>query len=300
MKLHILGCTAATPRTLANPTAQVLETKRHMFLIDCGEGTQVQLRRQKLRFARINHIFISHLHGDHFFGLIGLISTFMLLGRTEDLHIFGPKGIKEIILLQLKLGNSYTAYKLYFHELESKETEVLFEDDRIKISTIPLAHRIYTNGFLFQEKETEYKLNIPVLEDLKIPVVYYPKLKQGGDIVVDDLIYRNADLTFGPLPQKSYAFCSDTKYYEAIVPIIANCTALYHESTFLEKDAALAAKTGHSTAKEAAKIAQLANAKQLILGHFSSRYNNTDWFKQEAITIFPAVTIAYDGLTIEF
>ena len=121
MKLHILGCTAATPRTLANPTAQVLETKRHMFLIDCGEGTQVQLRRQKLRFARINHIFISHLHGDHFFGLIGLVSTFMLLGRTEDLHIYGPKGIKEIILLQLKLGNAFTAYKLYFHELESKE-----------------------------------------------------------------------------------------------------------------------------------------------------------------------------------
>lgn len=300
MKLHILGCTAATPRTLANPTAQVLETKRHMFLIDCGEGTQVQLRRQKLRFARINHIFISHLHGDHFFGLIGLISTFMLLGRTEDLHIFGPKGIKEIILLQLKSGNSYTAYKLFFHELESKESEVLFEDDRIKISTIPLDHRIYTNGFLFQEKDVEFELNIPLLQDLEIPVVYYQKLKQGGDIVIDDLLYRNVDLTLCQLPQKSYAFCSDTKYNESIVPIINNCTVLYHESTFLEKDSNLAHKTGHSTAKQAAEIAKLAHAKQLVLGHFSSRYNDTNLFKLEAEQIFKNTVLAQDGKSFDF
>lgn len=300
MKLHILGCTAATPRTLANPTAQVLETKRHMFLIDCGEGTQVQLRRQKLRFARINHIFISHLHGDHFFGLIGLISTFMLLGRTEDLHIFGPKGIKEIILLQLKSGNSYTAYKLFFHELESKESEVLFEDDRIKISTIPLDHRIYTNGFLFQEKDVEFELNIPLLQDLEIPVVYYQKLKQGGDIVIDDLLYRNVDLTLRQLPQKSYAFCSDTKYNESIVPIINNCTVLYHESTFLEKDSNLAHKTGHSTAKQAAEIAKLAHAKQLVLGHFSSRYNDTNLFKLEAEQIFKNTVLAQDGKSFDF
>jgi len=300
MKLHILGCTAATPRTLANPTAQVLETKRHMFLIDCGEGTQVQLRRQKLRFARINHIFISHLHGDHFFGLIGLISTFMLLGRTEDLHVFGPKGIKQIILLQLKLGNSYTSYKLFFHELESNKSEVIFEDDRIKISTIPLDHRIYTNGFLFQEKEVEFELNIPLLQELEIPVVYYPKLKQGGDIIVDDLIYRNSDVTVRQLPQKSYAFCSDTKYNESIVPLIANCTALYHESTFLEKDIELAKKTGHSTAKQAAKIAELANVNKLILGHFSSRYNDTNLFELEAKEIFKNTVNANDGLVFDF
>ena len=300
MKLHILGCTAATPRTLANPTAQVLETKRHMFLIDCGEGTQVQLRRQKLRFARINHIFISHLHGDHFFGLIGLISTFMLLGRTEDLHIYGPKGIKEIILLQLKLGNSYTAYKLYFHELESKESEVLFEDDRIKISTIPLDHRIYTNGFLFQEKEIEFELNIPLLQDLEIPVVYYQKLKQGGDIVVNEFIYRNNDLTIRQLPQKSYAFCSDTKYNERILPLIKDCTVLYHESTFLEKDKDLAFKTGHSTAKEAAQIAKLADVKKLILGHFSSRYNDIKFFETEAKQIFSHTFLAKDGISFEF
>lgn len=299
MRLHILGCTAATPNSIANPTAQVLETKRHMFLIDCGEGTQVQLRRQKLRFARINHIFISHLHGDHFFGLIGLISTFMLLGRTEDLHVYGPKGIKEIILLQLKLGNAYTPYKLYFHELTSNESEVLFEDNRIKISTIPLVHRVYTNGFLFQEKEVEFELNLDKLNELEIPVVYYQKLKQGGDIVVDDVLYKNELLTLKQKPQKAYAFCSDTKYSEAIVPIIKNCTALYHESTFLEKDAVLAERTAHTTAKQAATIAKLANVDQLILGHFSSRYKNNEVFGDEAKTIFSNTLIARDGKTFE-
>ena len=300
MKLHILGCTAATPNTINNPTAQVLETKRHMFLTDCGEGTQVQLRRQKLRFARINHIFISHLHGDHFFGLIGLISTYMLLGRKEDLHIYGPKGIKEVTLLQLKLGNAFTSYKLYFHELTSKESEVIYEDDRMRVRTIPLVHRVYTNGFLFEEKEEEYILNIPVLEELNIPVVYYNKVKQGGDVIIDDLIFRNSDLTLGKKPQKSYAFCSDTKYTEAILPIINNCTALYHESTFLEKDAAMAEKTAHTTAKQAATIALKANVTKLILGHFSSRYKNYEVFGEEAKLIFKNTEVAKDGKTFEF
>ena len=152
MKVKILGCYAATPRTITNPTSQVLEIKSHMFLVDCGEGTQVQLRKNKIKFSKINQVFISHLHGDHFFGLIGLISTFSLLGRTTDLHIYGPKGIKEIILLQLRLSNSWTNYNLFFHELESEESEVIYEDEKVLVKTIPLKHRIYTNGFLFQEK----------------------------------------------------------------------------------------------------------------------------------------------------
>ena len=223
----------------------------------------------------------------------------MLLGRTEDLHVYGPKGIKEIILLQLKLGNAYTPYKLYFHELTSNESEVLFEDNRIKISTIPLVHRVYTNGFLFQEKEVEFELNLDKLNELEIPVVYYQKLKQGGDIVVDDVLYKNELLTLKQKPQKAYAFCSDTKYSEAIVPIIKNCTALYHESTFLEKDAALAERTAHTTAKQAATIAKLANVDQLILGHFSSRYKNNEVFGDEAKTIFSNTLIARDGKTFE-
>ncbi|MFT5104207.1 MAG: ribonuclease Z, partial [Candidatus Latescibacterota bacterium] len=164
MKLTILGCHAATPRWDASPTAQILQVKGHTFLIDCGEGTQVQLRRHKIKFSRIKHIFISHLHGDHFFGLVGLVSTFRLLGREAGLHIYGPKGIKEAITLQLKLGKSWTDYDLYFHELESLETEILFEDEKISVSTIPLKHRIYTNGFIFKEKESERTLDIKAVE----------------------------------------------------------------------------------------------------------------------------------------
>ena len=151
MKLTILGCYAATPRTFTNPTSQILEIKNRLFLIDCGEGTQVQLRKNKIKFSKINHVFISHLHGDHFFGLIGLVSTFSLLGRTTDLHIHGPKGIKEIITMQLRLSNSWTNYDLIFHELQSKESEIIYEDDKVLVKTIPLHHRVYTNGFLFQE-----------------------------------------------------------------------------------------------------------------------------------------------------
>ena len=155
MKLTILGCYAATPRTITNPTSQVLEIKNQMFLIDCGEGTQVQLRKHKIKFDRINRVFISHLHGDHFYGLVGLISTFMLLNRTNDLHVYGPKGIKEIILLQLRASGSFTGYNLYFHELESQNSEVVFEDDNVIVTTIPLKHRVYTNGYLFKEKNSQ-------------------------------------------------------------------------------------------------------------------------------------------------
>ncbi|MBT8377190.1 MAG: MBL fold metallo-hydrolase, partial [Bacteroidia bacterium] len=159
MKLHILGCYSATPRKDTNPTSQVLEIKNNIFLIDCGEGTQVQLRRMKIRFNRIKHIFISHLHGDHYFGLIGLVSTFRLLTRETELHIYGPKGLKEVILLQLKLSDSWTNFPLIFHELESKDSELIYEDDKVEVHTVPLDHRVYTNGFLFKEKEGERKLN---------------------------------------------------------------------------------------------------------------------------------------------
>ena len=152
MKLNILGCHSATPLENAHTTSQVLEVKDHLFLIDCGEGTQIQLRQQKIKFSRIKHIFISHLHGDHFYGLVGLVSTFRLLGRTADLHIYGPKGIKDVLSLQLKLANSWTNYNLFFHELEKKESEIIFEDDSLKIHTIPLDHRVYTNGYLFKAK----------------------------------------------------------------------------------------------------------------------------------------------------
>lgn len=301
MKIKILGCYAATPRTITNPTSQVLEIKNHMFLIDCGEGTQVQLRKHKIKFSQIEHIFISHLHGDHFYGLIGLISTFMLLGRDKDLHVYGPKGIKEAILLLLKLGNAYTSYNLFFHELTSKESEIVFEDEKVKVTTIPLKHRVYTNGYLFEEKNKERKLNIDAILNYDIEKVYYNKIKYGGDITLDDgRIIPNSELSFDPEEAKSYAFCSDTIYNEEIIPIIKNVTVLYHESTFLESESHLAEKTMHTTAKQAANIAKLAGVKQLLLGHYSTRYGNIELFKIEANEIFEPVLLADDGLEFEF
>ena len=300
MKLTVLGCYAATPRTLSNPTSQVLEIKNKLFLIDCAEGTQVQLRKSKLKFSRINHIFISHLHGDHFYGLIGLISTFMLLNRESDLTVYGPKGIKEIILLQLRASGSFTGYNLYFHELESKESEIIFEDEQVIVTTIPLSHRVYTNGFLFQEKNKERKLNIERIEAYQIDKLYFNKIKYGGDITLDDgRVIPNAELSFDPQTAKSYAFCSDTQYDESIIPIIQNVDLLYHESTFLESESHLSEKTMHSTAKQAATIAQKANVKQLLLGHYSTRYGNIELFREEAATIFPNVALADDGKEFE-
>ncbi len=301
MKLTILGCYAATPRTLTNPTAQVLEIKNHMFLIDCGEGTQVQLRKHKIKFSRINHIFISHLHGDHFFGLPGLISTFRLLGRDKEMHVYGPKGIKDAITLLLKLGDSWTNYHLYFHELTSNDSEIIYEDDKVSVATIPLEHRIYTNGYLFKEKLGERKLDIAAVEKYGIDKAYYRNIKLGKDAVsrTGELIPNNK-LSTDPNKPRSYAFCSDTVFKPSIVPQIKNVDILYHESTFLESEAKLALKTKHTTAKEAATIAKLASVKTLILGHYSTRYKSIDLFKEEAKLVFPVVELAEDGKIFQF
>jgi ribonuclease Z len=301
MKLTILGCYAATPRTFTNPTSQVLEISNRMFLIDCGEGTQVQLRKNKIKFSKINHVFISHLHGDHFFGLIGLISTFALLGRTTDLHIYGPKGVQEIIKLQLRLSNSWTSYELFFHELESKESEVIFEDKKVIVKTIPLKHRVYTNGFLFQEKVGERKLDVNAVQEYGIETCYFQNIKNGKDITLDNgTIIPNEQLSFDPIAPKSYAFCSDTAYTETIIPIIQNVDILYHEATFLQSEQALATKTMHATAQEAATIALKTNAKQLILGHYSTRYENIELFREQAFQVFPNVLLADDGKSFDF
>jgi len=301
LKLSILGCYSATPRIIAHTTSQVLETRGHLFLIDCGEGTQVELRRHKIKFNQIKHVFISHLHGDHYFGLIGLISTFRLLTRETDLHIYGPKGLKEIITLQLKLSNSWTNFKLIFHELSSKESELIFEDDKVSVHTIPLDHRVYTNGFIFKEKPFERKLDIEKAKALNIDKAYFRKLKQGADVVnEDDEVIENSAVTLDGKQPKSYAFCSDTAYKEDIVPILKDVDVLYHESTFLEDHEHLCVKTKHSTAKQAATIALKANAKHLILGHYSTRYGGLEGFKSEAETVFSDVLLAEDGKTFTF
>ncbi|GAA4231305.1 ribonuclease Z [Postechiella marina] len=301
MKLSILGCYSATPRAITNTTAQVLEINNNMFLIDCGEGTQVHLRKHKIKFNRIKRVFISHLHGDHFFGLVGLISTFRLLTREADLHVYGPKGIKEIVTLQMKLADSWTNYNLYFHELTSDKSELIFEDDTVEVYTIPLEHRIYTNGYLFKEKAHDLKIDIEAVKEANINVAYYRKLKQGFDVENEDgVLIDHKKVTQKGKKAQSYAFCSDTVYKEDIVPIIKDVDVLYHESTFLDQHAHLAPRTKHSTAKEAAIIAKKANVGTLLLGHYSTRYGDLKPFKDEAKKVFNNVELSEDGKVFEF
>jgi len=295
MKLTILGCHSATPRENKHTTSQLLEVGGNLFLIDCGEGTQIQLRKIKVKFSRIQHIFISHLHGDHFYGLIGLISTFRLLGRTAMLHIYGPKGIKEIITLQLKLAKSWTDYPLHFHELEQDSSQVVFEDETVRVETLPLDHRIYTNGFLFTTQASKRKMNVDAIKDFDLLPFHFKQLQEGADVTLEDgRILENEVYTLPPSKSKKYAYCSDTAYFEPLVPGIKEVDLLYHEATFLEKNSDLAANTKHSTAKQAAQIAKMANVKQLMLGHFSNRYPNKEDFITEASDTFQNVILAED------
>jgi ribonuclease Z len=296
MQLTILGCNAATPRKNAQTTAQLLDIKGQLVLIDCGEGTQMQLRKLGVKFARIQHIFISHLHGDHFYGLIGLISTFRLLGRSADLHIYGPKGIKEIITLQLKLAKSWTDYDLYFHELTSLDSELILDHEKFTVETLPLDHRVYTNGYLFREKTGPRKIDKVAVEKYVVDIADMENLKQGKDIIqLDGSILANQLLTLDPEPSKSYAFCSDTAYLPELAKRIQGVSSLYHEATFLDQHQDLAVKTKHSTAAEAAQIAATAEVNQLILGHFSSRYSDMNAFVLQAQCYFQNVHLAEDG-----
>lgn len=287
--LTILGFNSAIPTVKSAPTAQFLEMEERCFLIDCGEGTQVQLRKAKAKFSRINHIFISHLHGDHVFGLPGLISSFRLLGRETPLHVYGPKGIKEMMETIFRITETHQGFEVVFHELSSKKSEKVFEDNRVEVFTIPLDHRIYCNGYLFKEKPKERHLNMQEISKYpEIEICDYHNLKRGKDLQLSDgYILKNEDLTKPAEPSVSYAFCSDTRYLESIIPIIKNVDVLYHEATFLHDLKEMADYTGHTTALEAAKIARKANVKKLILGHFSNRYNDLSVFLNEASEIFP-------------
>lgn len=287
--LTILGYNSAIPTVKSAPTAQFLEMEERCFLIDCGEGTQVQLRKAKAKFSKINNIFISHLHGDHVFGLPGLISSFRLLGRETPLHVYGPKGIKEMMETIFRITETHQGFEVVFHELSSKKSEKVFEDNRVEVFTIPLDHRIYCNGYLFKEKPKERHLNMQEISKYpEIEICDYHNLKRGKDIQLSDgYILKNENLTKPAEPSVSYAFCSDTRYLESIIPIIKNVDVLYHEATFLHDLKKMADYTGHTTALEAAKIARKANVKKLILGHFSNRYNDLSVFLNEACEIFP-------------
>ena len=301
MKLTILGSLSAYPSYKGFTTSQVLEHNGKSFLIDCGEGTQLQLRKNKIKFNSIEDVFISHLHGDHYFGLPGLILTFNLLGREKPLNIFGPKGIKEIITSLMKVGKTWTNYKLNFLELNSKKPQVILNKNNFTVTTIPLCHGIYTNGFLFRKKITSHKLIVKKAIDLGIDKTQFAGIKLGKDGVnLKGEIIKNIKLVEPLSPDIVYAFCSDTLFNLRITEQIRECDLLYHESTFLKKDQNFAVKTFHSTAEQAAIIAKNSNVKKLILGHFSSRYNDLDLFLNEAKNIFANCELAIENKSFIF
>lgn len=287
--LTILGFNSAIPTINTSPTAQLLEMEERCFLIDCGEGTQVQLRKAKARFSKINHIFISHLHGDHCFGLPGLIASFRLLGRETPLHVYGPKGIKKMLDTIFTITETHRGFEVVYHELDKDYSEKIYEDNRVEVFTIPLDHRIYCNGYLFKEKPKDRHINMEeVSKYSEIETCDYHNLKAGKDFVLSDgYVLKNEILTTTPAPSVSYAFCSDTRYLESVISIIKNVTVLYHESTFLHDLKEMADYTGHTTALEAATIAKKAEVEKLILGHFSNRYGDLTVFTDEARTVFP-------------
>lgn len=300
MKLKILGSQGALPKRGMYSSSQILNIKNKHILIDCPEGIQFQLKNFRIKFSKIDFILISHAHGDHYFGLIGLISTYSLLRRKNKLTVFCPRVVSEIINTQIKISSMFLSYELEVIELKSNDPEKIYESNDFSVSTIPLKHSIYCNGFLFQEKNNKRKLNVDLAMKLNINKVYYNKLTKGENVFNekgDEIDYR--EVTSKGLKNKSYAYCSDTTYYPSIIEKITNVDVLYHESTFLEKDKEKAKLTMHSTAMDAAKIARDAQVNKLILGHFSSRYENLDLFVNEVKQIFQNIELAFDGKDID-
>jgi ribonuclease Z len=299
-KITILGSNSAIPTLKRNPTAQIINHNQKIFLIDCGEGTQMQLRRYHLKLQRISQIFISHLHGDHYFGLIGLISTMHLLGRNDELHVYGPEQLEDILKIQLEASQTELNYPFHFHSIDPAVNEVIFENEKLTVSTIPMNHRVPTCGFLFREKPGNRKLIKEQINELKIPVEHLMKIKKGEDFVDENgFVHKNDSLTSEPYPVRSYAYCSDTKYHEPVIPIVSNVDLLYHEATFLHDRADAAAEKYHSTAVEAATIAKKARVKKLMIGHFSNRYENAEELLEEARSVFENTFLATEGKAFE-
>jgi len=298
-EVNILGCGSALLTSLRNQSAQVVQVQNRHFLIDCGEGTQVQLRNHKIRMQNINHIFISHLHGDHYFGLPGLLSTFHLLGREKEIHLYGPAELKNLIYSLLKASNTYLKYDLHFHALNFKSPELLFEDKRVEVHSFPMRHSVDTCGFVIKEKLKPRKINRNATDAFEIPVYELNKIKDGADYVREDgSVVENSSLTFEPDASVSYAYCSDTSYYPQICESIQGVDLLYHEATFGKDMEKLAKQTKHSTAEQAALIAKEAGVKQLVLGHYSARYTDLNVLLDEAKSVFENTILADDGMKI--
>jgi ribonuclease Z len=297
--LTILGNNSALPAFDRHPTAQVLTLEDQLFLIDCGEGTQMQLAKYKIRRSRINHIFISHLHGDHYFGLIGLITSMGLLGRTQDLHLFGPEPLKNIIDLQLKVADTALPYQLIFHPLRGDE--VIMQEEKIKVTCFKVSHRIDCWGFRFDQVKAPRRINPDNTRKYEIPAAFYERLKWGEDYTTKTgEVIKNEWVTEAAPKARSYAYSADTVYNEAIVEKVHNVEVLYHETTYLKDLEDRAALRFHCTTTQAATIALKANARQLLIGHFSSKYETLDLFEKEAREVFPNTLLAIEGVTYRF
>ncbi|HAM99539.1 MAG TPA: ribonuclease Z [Marinilabiliales bacterium] len=295
--LTILGSSSALPAPNRFSTAQVLNVLERFFLIDCGEGTQIQLRRFKIKYTRINHVFISHLHGDHFLGIFGFISSLNLINRKEPLHIYGPFLLKELIDQFVSTMDHGMGYEIVFHPLHYNGEEIIYEDDKLTVESFPLRHRIPTCGFLFKEKPRLRRLDGARMKELQIPIKWLQAIKEGADFISEEgVCHTNESLTFDAIPPRSYAFVSDTAKLPAIIPIINGVDLLYHEATFSDEGKKRAKQTGHTTASQAAEIAKLANVQKLIIGHFSHRYKSLDGMLDEARAVFPNTFLCEDGM----
>lgn len=296
--ITILGSSGALPAFGRFPSCQLVEVQNRYFLVDCGEGAQIQLMKYQTNFHRINHILISHLHGDHYLGLMGLLFTMHLLRRTNDLHIYGHVGLDEIITTQLRYSRSVPSYRIHFHLLSKDANEIIFEDEHLTVETIPLRHKLTCSGFLFREKPKPRRINKDTLPQ-GLLIRQLAALKRGEHVTDDQgvVLYRNEDLTLAARKSRSYAYCSDTAYHEALVEKIRNVDLLFHEATFTKDEQSKANETLHSTAEEAARIARLAGVERLLIGHFSARYKDLAPVLAEAKSIFENTYLASEGET---
>lgn len=299
-RVHILGCGSALPTLKHNPSSQIVEIRGKCFMIDCGEGTQTQLRRSKIKFTRISAVFVSHVHGDHCFGLIGMISTFGMLGRTAPLHIYAPAGFSNIMKMQIDFFCKDLEYEVVFHDVDTNAKNIIYEDRSLTVETVPLSHRVPCCGFIFREKQTLPHILRDMADYYKVPVSQFNNIKNGADWVDEEgNVIPYTRLTTPSEPARSYAYCSDTKYLPMLHECLKDVCVLYHESTYSKEDEDMAKMYFHSTAAQAAQVASDANVGKLVLGHYSARYEDENRLLEEAKNIFPNAVLSDEGLIID-
>lgn len=299
-KVHILGCGSALPTLRHNPSSQVVEIRGKFFMVDCGEGTQTQLRRSKIKFTKINSVFISHAHGDHCFGLIGMISTFGMLGRTAPLHVYAPAGLRGIMKKQIEYFCNGFEYEVIFHDVDTSANKIIYEDRSLSVETVPLSHRMPCSGYIFREKPTLPHILRDMADYYNVPVSQFNNIKNGADWIDNEgNIIPYTRLTKPSEPARSYAYCSDTRYMPELHEYLKGVNVLYHESTYLNEDEGMARQFFHSTASQAAQVASDAGVNTLVLGHYSARYNDESILLSEAKEIFPNSILSDEGLTID-